>query len=362
MSLANTAYNATLTWGNPNTFLFEQQALTPMFGNDPIIELGLADRDQLLDRLRPDPRYQRLFAEAFPEEEDPFTLDAVVKALASFERTLLSFNSPVDRYLLGIDDLALSNSALRGMDLFYTDTRPSGGLLECHHCHGNQVTFSSSYYFEGTSTDRKDATKFLNNALYAVEDGPCSAPNPNTGRVEPGNYPLGNRGTYEFADPSSRDACLQMGAFKATTLRNIAVTGPYMHDGSIATLDEVIDHYVAGGRASNNPFKSGFVEGFQINASERQDLLAFLNALTDEEFLTNPKFADPFQPPLCTGDCNYDGVVSVDELVTNVGIEMEAETLASCLSGDPDGDGTVDLGETIQAVNAALKGCPERDE
>jgi hypothetical protein len=153
-----------------------------------------------------------------------------------------------------------------------------------------------------------------------------------------------------------------MGQFKAPTLRNIAVTAPYMHDGTIATLEEVIDHYAAGGRAANNPFKSGFVAGFRINAEEKQDLLAFLQSLTDEEFLTNPKFADPFEPPLCTGDCDYDGIVEIDELVTGVGIEIESETLASCLAGDPDGDGTIDVAEMIQAINGALKGCPERFE
>ena len=93
-----------------------------------------------------------------------------------------------------------------------------------------------------------------------------------------------------------------MGRFKAPTLRNIALTAPYMHDGSIATLEEVIDHYAAGGRTissgpnagvgSKNPNKSTFIQGFTLTAEERQDLLAFLRSLTDQTFVNDPKFSD----------------------------------------------------------------------
>ena len=95
-----------------------------------------------------------------------------------------------------------------------------------------------------------------------------------------------------------------MGRFKAPTLRNIAVTAPYMHDGSIATLEEVIAHYERGGRLLDNgphagdgrlsPFKSAFVRGFELTEQERADLLAFLRALTDESVLTNPALSNPF--------------------------------------------------------------------
>jgi cytochrome c peroxidase len=357
MSLVNIGYNGALTWANPSLFLLENQALTPMFGDDPIVELGLTDRFQLLDRLQADARYRRMFAEAFPQQADPFSgdvgLDNVTKSIASFQRTLISFNAPVDRYLTGVDDRALSASALRGMDLFYTTVRPNGKPPECNHCHGNQITFGSTFTSDGSQLPEAG---FSNTALYALHDGPCPPElSRQTGELEPGNYPPGNRGAYELI----HDCPNKMGYFKAPTLRNIAVTAPYMHDGSIATLDEVIDHYAAGGRAPNNPYKSEFLSGFTVNAQERQDLLAFLDSLTDEEFLTNPKFADPFLAPLCPGDCDYDGAVDLDELVTSVAIEMGSETLASCIVGDPNGDGAIDVAEMIQAVNGALKGCPE---
>ncbi len=95
-----------------------------------------------------------------------------------------------------------------------------------------------------------------------------------------------------------------MGRFKAPTLRDVAVTAPYMHDGSIATLEEVLDHYAAGGRTIDSgpnagdghasPLKEKFVAGFILNSTERADVIAFLQSLTDEAFLTDPRFADPF--------------------------------------------------------------------
>jgi len=116
-----------------------------------------------------------------------------------------------------------------------------------------------------------------------------------------GDYPPNNTGVYEIThDPKD------MGRFKAPSLSNISLTAPYMHDGSIQTLEEAIDHYAAGGRTiatgpyagvgSINPLKSTFIQGFELTEQERQDLLAFLNALTDESFVQNPAFSDPHQP------------------------------------------------------------------
>ena len=88
-----------------------------------------------------------------------------------------------------------------------------------------------------------------------------------------------------------------MGRFRTPSLRNVAVTAPYMHDGSVKTLSEVIDIYAAGGRGAGrrNPFKSVFASGFEITPVQKKDLLAFLNSLTDESFLTNPRFSNPFK-------------------------------------------------------------------
>lgn len=114
-----------------------------------------------------------------------------------------------------------------------------------------------------------------------------------------GGYPAPNRGVLEVSNQPG-----DMGRFKAPTLRNIAVTAPYMHDGSIATLSEVIDHYAAGGRTiasgpnagdgSKNPYKSEFVTGFLLTPQEKLDLLAFLESLTDSSFLNDPALSDPW--------------------------------------------------------------------
>ena len=85
-----------------------------------------------------------------------------------------------------------------------------------------------------------------------------------------------------------------MGKFKAPTLRNIAVTAPYMHDGSIATLSEVLDHYAKGGRARNASRTDAFVQPFAITEQEKADIIAFLESLTDQKFLTDPKLSDPW--------------------------------------------------------------------
>ena len=275
MSLANVAYATTLTWANPVLLSLEQQMLVPLFGAEPV-ELGLRGmEDELIDRLREVPEYAQLFAAAFPEDSDPLTLHNVTQALACFERRLLSGDAPYDRYLAG-DTAAISDSARRGAELF------NGEQLECFHCHAG-FNFQDSVAYEG-----KPARSgiYHNTGLYNI-DGK-------------GAYPPGNTGLYEFTGTAA-----DMGRFRVPTLRNIAVTAPYMHDGSITTLSEVLDHYAAGGRTiaagphqgvgRDNPFKSSFIRGFDLTPQERADVLAFLDSLTDEQFLTDPALADPWQ-------------------------------------------------------------------
>lgn len=274
MSLTNVGYLPVLTWANPNLDRLEEQALVPMFGEHPV-ELGLVGReDELLDRLRASERYQALFAGAFPDQADPFSVRSITQAIAAFERTLISFDAPYDRYRRG-DPNAISDAARRGEELFHSEK------YECFHCHAAPF-FTSSLDYEGKYWVE---VQFFNTGLYNIDDQ--------------GGYPPENEGVYTFTGSD-----VDMGRFRAPTLRNIAVTAPYMHDGSIETLDEVIDHYAAGGRTlsdgplagvgSTNPFKSGFVKGIDVTAAERADLLAFLLALTDSTFLSNPRHADPW--------------------------------------------------------------------
>lgn len=276
MSLTNVAYVPRLTWASPILATPEEQALVPLFGEHPV-ELGLAGREgELLARLARDPVYPALFQEAFPSAAEPISIGSVVRALAAFQRTLISHRSPYDRYVYEGDDTALSASALRGAELFFSEA------LECFHCHGG-FNFTDSVQHDGTVANE---AAFHNTGLYNVD-----------GR---GGYPADDRGLMELTG-DRRD----MGRFRAPTLRNVELTAPYFHDGSADTLDEVIDHYAAGGRTledganagigAESPLKSIFVRGFRLSDDERADLLAFLRSLTDPHFVTDPRFASPFE-------------------------------------------------------------------
>lgn len=272
MSLTNVAYASALTWGNPTVTSLEKQALVPIFGENPV-ELGLAGQEvALVAKLSTDANYPKLFQAAFGSSA--VSVQRIVQAIASFERTLIAGNSPWHRYLRG-EATAIDAAAKRGSKLFFSER------LECFHCHSTSL-FSDSTDWQGKLATEK---AFHNTGLYNVAGG--------------GGYPLGNQGVFDVTGkPGDR------GKFKAPTLINIAVTAPYMHDGSIATLDGVLDHYAAGGRkvaegpaagdGTLNPNKSPFVRGFTLSADERVDLLTFLNSLTDQGFLTDPRFADPW--------------------------------------------------------------------
>lgn len=272
MSLANVGYAAALTWANPILLTLEQQAVIPMFGDAPV-ELGMKDEATLVARLSADAEYPAAFAKAFPGAEKAISLDHVTKALASFQRTIVSGDSPYDRYLRG-ETSAITESQKRGGALFFSEK------VECYHCHGG-FAFSDSAVSEGSFFE----LSFHNTGLYNV-DGKGAYPEPNRGLVDVTGKPE------------------HMGRFRAPTLRNIAVTAPYFHDGSAKTLSDVIDHYAAGGRTlptgpfagdgSKSPLKSDLLIGFTLTPTEREDLLAFLESLTDTAFLQNPKFKDPF--------------------------------------------------------------------
>jgi cytochrome c peroxidase len=273
-SLANAAYNATLTWANPLLKTIEQQIHIPMFGEFPV-EMGITgNEEEVLARIKQDARYTQMFAMAFPNEAEPISYKTVVYALASFTRGLISFNSPYDQQRNG-SARVMSESALRGKQLFFSEA------LECHHCH-TSFNLTASTKHENTTFEEMP---FFNTGLYNL-DGK-------------GAYPPNNRGAMALTnDPAD------MGRFRPPTLRNVSITAPYMHDGSLKTLDEVIRFYERGGRKIDSganagdgrlsPLKNGLVAGFVLTDAEREDLIAFLHALTDEDFLTNPRFSDPF--------------------------------------------------------------------
>ncbi len=269
LSLTNAAYNKSLTWAQPELKLLERQILIPLFGDQPV-EMQL-NQQKTLAYLKQSQLYRELFQAAFPNDPDPIHLDNGVKALASFVRSLISFNSPFDRYAWYGEDAALNEAEIRGMTLFMSER------TECRHCHGG-------FNFSLSSTHL--------NSVEGPEDFH------NTGLYNPRNEVKLDLGLFEFSLQEK-----DKGRFRPPTLRNIALTAPYMHDGSIATLEEVLEFYAAGGReiseglyagdGRSHPNKSLFLHGFVLSEEEKQDMLAFLHALTDRQFIQNPAFSAP---------------------------------------------------------------------
>lgn len=275
LSLVNVAYNATLVWANPSLVSLERQMEVPLFGKHPV-ELGITDanRDRVLNRIKRDPWYAKRFRRAFPKLRKPITWTTVIRSIAAFQRSIISANSRYDRYLR--KQATLTASETRGMRLFM------GEKAECHHCHGSFI-FNDQVTYNGAPAERP---KFHNTGLY------------NLGGT--GAFPEISQGVIEITGRPQ-----DMGAFRAPSLRNVELTAPYMHDGSIPTLEAVVDHYAAGGRTITegpnagdgraSPFKSPLIAPIDLSAQERKDLVAFLKALTDRSVTTNPRFADPFR-------------------------------------------------------------------
>lgn len=276
-SIVNSVYHPTLTWIGLNVRSLEQQMSIPLFGESPV-EMGINDsnRETVLQRFRDDPDYVTWFAEIFPDETDPINFTNIIKAISAFQRGVLTGNSKFERYQRG--EAALSASEERGRLLF------NGETAECFHCHGS-FNFNDQVTYLGARTVD---ILFHNTGLY------------NVGDTAQGLYPESNRGIYEHTGRPQ-----DMGAFRAPSLYNIELTAPYMHDGSVATLEEVLDNYAAGGRliesgpdagdGRNNPYKSDLITRINLSEQDKADIVAFLKTLTDYELIANPRYADPFQ-------------------------------------------------------------------
>jgi cytochrome c peroxidase len=239
-ALANLAYATSYFWdGGVETL--ERQAIAPIKAMD---EMDLPF-DTAVAKVADVPSYRADFAQAFPDEAAPTGL-GLTRAIASYVRALISGDSPWDRHRRG-DVGALSDSEKRGMGIFF------GEKGECFHCHDGL---------------------FLTNNRFA------------------------NNGTYLDGGDVGRQRVTQraidLGRFRVPSLRNVGVTAPYMHDGSIATLEEVVEHYAQGGRGheSTDPV----VRGLKLDPADKTDLVAFLRALTDQSFLLDPALGPP--PPL----------------------------------------------------------------
>lgn len=264
-TLANVGYLKRLGWAQPRPERLEVQLLRPMFGENPV-EMGtLGHEVPVLTHVRSNSVYRDLFRAAFPRHaeavDDAISFDTIARAIAAFQRTIVSGSSAYDAFAGG-REAALSGAARRGLKLF------NSARLQCSVCHVPP-------FF----TDAVRDVRFHNTGLYNVDGA--------------GGLPGDDQGL------ANETRATDTGRYRTPTLRNVAVTGPYMHDGSVATLAAVIDHYAAGGRAARDgrpsPLRSPLVRGFQISTGERRDLIAFLESLTDKAFLADPNYRSPFQ-------------------------------------------------------------------
>jgi len=233
-TVVNAAYNALQFWDGRSPSL-EKQAEGPM--TNPV-EMGHT-LEGVVRHVQSDPTYRKLFAKAWGTEQ--ITIDLVTKSIASFERTVVIGNSPFDRFYYGGDKKALSPSAQRGLKLFLN--RKKGNCSVCH-------------------VIGKKYALFTDNKFHNIGVGADTRGN------------LADVGRY-----TQTKNTLDMGAFKTPTLRNIAETAPYMHDGSQATLKDVVDHYVGGGTSNRYLDKEIHALDF-LTFNERADLKAFLESLT----------------------------------------------------------------------------------
>jgi len=242
MALVNVAYNIRFGWTRSGARSLEEQMRQPMLNEHPV-ELGLAGREALVcQELSQDPAYAAAFSAAFPGAAAPVTFAHVIAAIASFERTLISGSSPFDRYVFNGEHQALTEQAKAGMRLFFA---ARSGCARCH----------SGFNFAGNWRDAQ-------------------------GETGPASFARNGTSTQPLRVP---------------TLRNIALSAPYMHDGRFATLAAVLDHYSALARRGVLPDRR--LPRTPFADAERAALIAFLESLSDESFARRAAPAAAFSAP-----------------------------------------------------------------
>ena len=251
MSIVNLVFNTNGFFWDGRVATLEEQALLPIEDHLEFNESW----DNVMEKLKEDEAYPSLFRKAFGiERKSEMTKELAAKAIAQFERTIISGNSRFDQIVeqnMGWP----TDAELRGQQLFFFELAQDLDHPGCSHCHFNPLYTDNEY---------------KNNGLDAVEE------------------------MEDFEDPGLGGVngnIFDYGKFRVPTLRNIEHTAPYMHDGRLATLEDVLDEYSKGGHGVINEDPN--IQEFTLSEQDKQDLIAFLKMLTDEELLTNPAFSDP---------------------------------------------------------------------
>lgn len=272
--LINIIFEKYLTAADSSFRFPEQQINNPMFNDHPV-EMGLRGNvDKILERIAADSFYRHQFNKVFPAVNNPVTVKNIQLSITSFIKTIFSFNSSYDDYFFRNRAKAMEQSSINGMQLFFSKQ------LHCSSCHGG-INFNQPVLKD----ENEDGLFYFNTGLYNLNGN--------------GNYPSYDQGLIELTKNPA-----DMGKYRVPTLRNLAFTAPYFHDGSAATLEDVINVYENAGRlidsglykgnGQTNPYKHPLVRGFKLNLQERKELVSFLLSLSDSSVLKNPAYANPF--------------------------------------------------------------------
>jgi cytochrome c peroxidase len=271
-TVVNAAYFHSQFWDGRSPSL-EDQALHP-FTNP--VEMGLPNHEPILEVIRSDADYVKAFDEVFGVEASAITMDEVTKAIAAFERTQVAGDSPFDRWYFGGEADALTEQQKRGFDLFINQ----GRCVSCHVIEQTQALFTDNRFHNigvGINTIQDDVPELAGEFFEA--DLTLSQVDVKI---------LGDKRTSELGRFAISHGFDDLGSFKTSTLRNIAVTAPYMHDGSVATLREAVVHYNNGGVTNEadpvNDFLSGGIRPLNLDDDQIDDLVAFLETLTSPQF------------------------------------------------------------------------------
>jgi len=251
MSLINVGFHFHGLFWDGRAPTLEEQALQPV---ENTVEMG-ESWDHVELKLQRHPSYPDQFRKAFGiENASSVTKELVVKAIAQFERTIISGgNTKYDRFARG--EIFLEENEYNGYLMFF-NVDPVLPDAQCGHCH-NAPLFGNDDYFNNGLQESPDFEGFADKG-YGVTTGKAS----------------------------------DNGKFKAPTLRNLVFTAPYMHDGRFNTIEEVLEHYTSGGKDSPN--KSAFLNNLHLTESQKSDLISFILTLTDSTVLTNPNYQNPF--------------------------------------------------------------------
>lgn len=271
-TVVNAGFNKSQFWDGREADL-EGQSKQPFINP---VEGGLNNHQPILDIVRSDPAYQTAFKEVFAAAGEHISMEHVAKAIASFERNQISGNSPFDRYYFKGDSAALSEAQQRGFKLFIGQ----GRCVSCHVIEQNQALFTDHRFHNigiGFNAVQQAMPPLVQAFLEAGSKG---------GDVD--KLVLTDKNSSELGRFAVNKTMNEIGAFKTPTLRNIELTAPYMHDGSLKTLKEVVAHYNNGGvtpaDAKVNDFLSGGIRPLNLTDAQLDDLVAFLQALTSPQY------------------------------------------------------------------------------